>query len=159
MPVKLRPGQLSDGEWVAIPGRPVGKQRPRMTKSGRAYTPQKTQRWESMARAIFSIGWKARLIDGPVRVEIRQVEQRPQRFKGPPGRHPCPAGGTHPDADNVAKIVLDAMTKTKRIWRDDAQVTELICFKVWAAEREGPAVEVRVTSVELDDQLNLWGVR
>ena len=152
----IRHGALSDGEWVTIPGPPVGKGRPRLVHV-RVYTPPKTKRWESVAKAILRIGWNGPPLEGPVRVEVRQVEARPKRFKGPAHRHPCPLNGKHPDADNVAKAVLDSIQGIA--FKDDAQLTELRTFKVWASAGESPKVEIRVSAVELDDQLSLWGGR
>ena len=37
-----------------------------------------------------------------------------------------------PDLDNLAKLVLDEMTKTELIWRDDCQVVELNIVKGWS---------------------------
>jgi hypothetical protein len=37
-----------------------------------------------------------------------------------------------PDLDNLAKLVLDEMTRTQLIWRDDAQVVELNVNKGWS---------------------------
>jgi len=37
-----------------------------------------------------------------------------------------------PDADNLAKLVLDRITRGERIWRDDSQVAKLSVQKFWA---------------------------
>jgi Holliday junction resolvase RusA-like endonuclease len=37
-----------------------------------------------------------------------------------------------PDVDNLAKLVLDELTKTQLIWRDDSQVIELTVVKCWS---------------------------
>jgi Holliday junction resolvase RusA-like endonuclease len=37
-----------------------------------------------------------------------------------------------PDADNLAKLVLDRITHGGRIWRDDSQVSRLRTDKYWA---------------------------
>jgi Holliday junction resolvase RusA-like endonuclease len=37
-----------------------------------------------------------------------------------------------PDADNLAKLVLDRITRGGRIWRDDSQVALLRVDKFWA---------------------------
>lgn len=38
---------------------------------------------------------------------------------------------TKPDVDNLAKLILDAMTKS-RYWKDDNQVAELSISKHWS---------------------------
>ena len=37
-----------------------------------------------------------------------------------------------PDLDNLAKLFCDAMNKI--LWRDDAQIVELVISKFWALE-------------------------
>lgn len=44
--------------------------------------------------------------------------------------HPC----KKPDADNIAKIVLDSLNKIA--FNDDAQVVELIVIKRWTEKQE-----------------------
>lgn len=58
-----------------------------------------------------------------------------------------------PDADNLAKSVLDALTGL--LWHDDAQVAELTVAKHVAADHEAPgvAVEVRALALELAPKL------
>jgi len=57
------------------------------------------------------------------------------------GRYPHTA---KPDADNVAKAVLDALSDW---WGDDAQVADLNVSKRVAALGEGPCVCVRITPI------------
>ena len=37
-----------------------------------------------------------------------------------------------PDADNMVKLILDRVTRTKAIWRDDSQVAYMTVAKYWA---------------------------
>jgi Holliday junction resolvase RusA-like endonuclease len=51
------------------------------------------------------------------------------------------AGDRHrvkPDADNVAKCVMDAL------WDDDSCISELTVIKCWAGEMSGPRVQVEI---------------
>jgi len=41
-----------------------------------------------------------------------------------------------PDADNLAKLVMDQITKSGRVWRDDSQVVSLRVEKLWASGNE-----------------------
>ena len=157
----IRRGALSEGDWVTIPGPPVGKGRPRLVH-GRVYTPARTRQWESVAKAIMRIGWSGPPIPKPVpvRVDIRQIEARPKRFKGPDHRHWCPLGGAHPDVDNVVKLVLDSLNGLA--YEDDSQVCHPQPVKLWAASGESPRVEIRIATLDPDgptpdDQLSLWG--
>lgn len=51
---------------------------------------------------------------------------------------------TRPDLDNVAKLLLDAMTKAG-YWHDDAQVVELSLAKY-----TGPIAGVYILAMEVD---------
>jgi len=46
------------------------------------------------------------------------------------GTAPCT---TRPDADNIAKMVLDCMTRLA-FWTDDGQIAELVVRKYWGNE-------------------------
>ena len=41
-----------------------------------------------------------------------------------------------PDADNLAKLVMDQITKSGRVWKDDSQVVSLTAHKIWASGNE-----------------------
>ena len=41
-----------------------------------------------------------------------------------------------PDVDNLVKLVLDRITRSKLIWRDDSQVAYLTVAKYWADKDE-----------------------
>jgi Holliday junction resolvase RusA-like endonuclease len=48
-----------------------------------------------------------------------------------------------PDVDNLAKLVLDRITRSERIWRDDSQVVSLTVHKFWAvANEQGCSVSI-----------------
>ena len=56
-----------------------------------------------------------------------------------PGRHM-----SKPDLDNLAKLVLDRITRNGRFWGDDAQVDMLAIGKEWAKAGEGGGVLVTI---------------
>jgi Holliday junction resolvase RusA-like endonuclease len=41
-----------------------------------------------------------------------------------------------PDVDNLAKLVMDRITRSERIWSDDSQVVSLTVHKFYAAGNE-----------------------
>ena len=149
-------GALSDGLWIRIDSKPVGKGRPRVWK-GRMLTPQKTRNAEAHASSIFGVAWKGEPISKGtgVAVELLQIEPRPQRFKGPDYRHPCPLGGAHCDLDNVFKLIADSL-QAAGVFVNDAQIVVIRAAKVWAASDEGPSVELRVRSVPRNDPGLVW---
>ena len=110
----------------SVEGDPVGKQRPRFTKTGRTYTPKKTSDYEATIKAqAFSAMGPAEPLETPVAVYIyinhaipasyskKRKEDCLNRFERP----------KKPDLDNVAKAYLDAMNGI--VYKDDVQVVSL----------------------------------
>jgi Holliday junction resolvase RusA-like endonuclease len=90
------------------------------------------------------------LTEAPVAVELRFAMPRPKSHIGAKGLKPS-APQFHagkPDVDNLAKLVLDQITKNGCIWRDDSQVVSLRCDKFWAVGNEH-GCSVMITAVEL----------
>jgi Holliday junction resolvase RusA-like endonuclease len=130
----------------AIPGDPVSKGRPRMTRTGHVYTPAKTERWESFARLCASTAMCGNApLSGPVSVTVTAVLRVPESWSRKK-REAAEAGTllpqAKPDVDNLAKAALDALTGV--VVLDDKQVVELFVAKVYARAGEGPMVRVAV---------------
>lgn len=94
----------------SVPGRPVGKQRPRATKRGVVYTPPETRKYEqhalqcargALANSDLALSWPMR---GIYHVTLAI-------YCGP---------GAMPDGDNVHKSIVDAAIGV--LWEDDCQV-------------------------------------
>lgn len=107
---------------ITVPGEPVPKGRPVFNKrTGAARTPKKTANYEA------KIKWYTRgpMLEGPVRVDILAVFQRPKRLH----RAKDPDGlmfyGGRCDLDNVVKAVWDGLQgaafKNDRQVKDGAQ--------------------------------------
>lgn len=93
----------------------AGKQRPRMAKSHAYKTQTETIREEAIALAFEEAGGVKAPSGVPVSVSIcAQKKSKTSADKPFIGK---------PDADNVAKLVLDALNG--RAWHDDSQVTRL----------------------------------
>jgi Holliday junction resolvase RusA-like endonuclease len=156
---------MTGGAWLpvlrfAVGGRPVGASRPRVA-AGRAYMPAGhvsaeghiagaahaawVEAWWVMA-APFSRDARPASLDEPVRVDVVLVAARPQRLcrkRDPDGRIPRARG--KPDADNAAKLVMDALVKAL-VLRDDTLVCVLHVERWYAARDEGAATEVVVST-------------
>ena len=112
--------------------RPAPKAQPRAcNRGGRlfVYTPKTT------AGAIKRIALLSRkyappvTLSGPVAVELSF------RYAIPKSRKELIPGdfvNQRPDVDNLVKTVLDALTKAKTFWEDDAQVVVIRAEKVYA---------------------------
>jgi len=151
----------------AIPGTPCAKARPRMAViagHARAYTAEKTARYESIVAAIGSQYRPPSPLEGPLMVWVDAIFPRPKymlerrkdrtlKFAGGEGRIPHTA---KIDADNIAKASLDGLNHSG-IWIDDAQIVSLSIRKWYAAI--GESAEVRVMIADLDERFFFpWGL-
>lgn len=109
-------------------GEPVGKARPRMnTRTGRAYTPTNTKLYEYSLRQWFIREYPYFVpIESRVKVTIIAYFGIPKSTSKKKAAEML-AGNISPtkkpDADNIIKIVLDAMNNFA--FKDDTQVTKL----------------------------------
>ncbi len=109
-------------------GEPVGKARPRMnTRTGRAYTPTNTKLYEYSLRQWFIREYPYFVpIESRVKVTIIAYFGIPKSTSKKKAAEMI-AGNISPtkkpDADNIIKIVLDAMNNFA--FKDDTQVTKL----------------------------------
>ena len=132
-------------------GEPVGKGRPRVTASkgkfAHAYTPKKTKDFEDAIRFEFMASCCDRMPvypkGTPLKVDMTFAFGVPKSYSKRKHEQ-CLLGivqHTHkPDADNIAKAVLDAISGGYAM-DDDSQVVTLTMEKIYAEE---PYVEVRI---------------
>ena len=149
-----------------IPGKPAGKGRPRFY-GGHAVTPENTREYEKMTAMLFRASARGEKFTDkvPIRVSIEACyripakatkAQKDGRITEAQINEACRrvldlkekiASGElmpciKPDADNIAKIILDSLNKVA--WDDDAQVTELTIQKHYSAE---PCVIVEISEI------------
>jgi len=110
----------------SVEGDPVGKQRPRFTKTGRTYTPKKTSDYEGMIadKAMVAMG-PVTPLETPVAVYIYINHAIPASYSKK-RKEACLSRlerPKKPDLDNVAKAYLDAMNGI--VYKDDVQVVSL----------------------------------
>lgn len=128
-----------------IDGDPMGKQRPRLTRDGHAYTPKETRDYEAKVIAAFRLAYPD---------FVRYEKGVPLKFKAK-AYYKIPMSASKkqrqlmldgvvkptvkPDYDNVAKI-FDALNGVA--WYDDAQITNGGVVKRYS---EYPRVEVEIS--------------
>lgn len=138
------------GVSFTVPGQPVGKGRPRASRSERGvrmHTPEKTVRYENLvATAAHGAMRGAEPLEGACSVvmDIRlmvpmswSAKKRQQALDG----QILPT--KKPDADNVIKAVFDALNGI--VWQDDVQVVQLQASKRYSAT---PGVAVVIKPME-----------
>ena len=97
----------------------VGKARPRMnTRTGRAYTPTNTKNYEYFLRQ-----WFIREYPNFTTIAYFGIPKSTSKKKEAEMLANIISPTKKPDADNIVKIVLDAMNKFA--FKDDTQVTKL----------------------------------
>lgn len=135
-------------------GMPKGQPRPRaFSRGGRAavYDPGTAEGWKGdVARACAELEGEG--IHAPLSVTLTFYLPRPKGHYRANGQlkpsSPVFMHASKPDADNLAKAVLDALTNI-RAWLDDDQVCELTIRKYW--EQPGthaPGCIIRIAELQ-----------
>ena len=128
-----------------VAGKPLAKGRVRFTKSGHAFTPDRTVNFEGKLALAAQAAMDGRPpVEGPVAVTLEvhlpiavswSKKKREAAVLGqirPTGR---------PDLDNFAKM-LDALNLV--VWNDDSQIVELVVFKRYS---EAPQLAITVDTI------------
>lgn len=135
-----------------VPGKPVGKERPRVTRNG-AYTPNKTRAYEAAVRSAFLEASVRAAMSGEGRFDRDRVRYAAVTIAA---NFPVPVSWSRnvkehaynsfctkkPDADNIAKVICDGLNGVA--FTDDACVVSLTVDKFWCGRDEEAGVEVTV---------------
>lgn len=119
-----------------ILGQPIAKQRPRVTRSGIAYTPSKTVNYETLVKYTYqSLYPKRELILGRIEANITAVFPVPKSYSKKKTEELLNGHNNYdkkPDCDNLAKIILDSLNGIA--YKDDSQVTSLHINKEYGTQ-------------------------
>lgn len=135
-------------------GDPVAKGRPKFCRRGNffhTYTPTKTRKAENAIGTEALKHRPAQPLPGPLEVHIDVFRARPKSMTKRERLtllHPI----TKPDADNYAKLILDALNGI--MWLDDAQVVDLRVRKFYD---DTPRCEVRIIEIEPEQDIKVGG--
>ena len=136
---------------IVIFGEPIPQGRPRFTKSGHAYDPQRSQNYKKLVRfwVIQHLkkipGFKpyenALCVDLIFHMGIPSSWSKKKRIQAIQGEiRPIVRNG---DIDNMVKAILDA--GNNRLWVDDCIITDLSAKKRYPGELA--RVEIKITEV------------
>lgn len=132
-----------------IPGVPVPKGRPRMTKSGHAYTPQQTRDYDAWVRLCWLQTGQPMSLQ-PLQILLKFYLPIPKSFRKKQ-RELALAGvllpTKKPDIDNLVKAVLDGLNGLA--YQDDKQIVALEAAKGYEIT---PLTRVTLREVEQDDR-------
>lgn len=131
-----------------VPGLPIAKGRPRFTTRGKfavAYTPQKTKDAEKSIAdyAKYFMGF-AKPLHGPLALDLIFYMPIPKSVSKTNRRRLN--GSYHvskPDADNLAKLVSDALNGI--CYLDDSQISKLTITKIYALD---PGVTINISEID-----------
>lgn len=128
-------------------GQPKGKGRPRFSKFGHVYTPQKTADYENNVQLSAGIAMRGiSLFTDPIEVEINAYFDIPQSYSKKKKQMALSGEllpSKKPDIDNIQKAILDGCNKI--VWSDDAIICKIIMTKEYS---EKPRIEVKVRSMK-----------
>lgn len=120
---------------------PQQKERPRLGRGGRTFTPPKTRAFELEISQMLKIAMrKHEPFGGPICVFVRFAFQKKANSKARfPGRA---------DIDNYLKAVLDGANGI--CWEDDSQVLQVFTEKVWTTPGEVSSILLVIDRVRED---------
>lgn len=130
---------------LTIPGEPVAKARPRMTRGGHVYTPQRTRDYEDFVRQCFQIEHGSPMLEGALALELdlyfgipksRSKATRERMQKG------LVLHTKKPDADNVYKSITDSLCGIA--YKDDSQIAVVHIRKAYS---DVPRAEVHIKEI------------
>lgn len=130
---------------LTIPGEPVAKARPRITRYG-AYTPAKTKSYETLVKELYFMEHGQTLIEGELSIDIKAYFRIPKSASKK--RKRLMASGDmrpvkRPDWDNVGKIVTDALNGVA--YDDDSQIVSATVEKYYSEE---PRTEIKIERID-----------
>ena len=120
---------------IVVEGKIKGKDRPRFY-NGYAVTTQETIKYENWVRICYQ-NQSGAYLEGPIRARIVAYYKVPASYSKKrlqSIRDGLEYPTKKPDADNVAKVILDSLNDIA--FHDDSQIVELTVIKRWTEENE-----------------------
>lgn len=137
---------------LVIPGPPRGKGRPRFNAQAidgkvrrKTYTDAQTRREEERIQTLWMAAGRPRLPEAALSLRLAVYLPRPLAHYGRHGlresAHLCVDATKKPDADNVWKLVADALSGLA--WTDDRFIVEATVIKRLEEDRGMARVEIK----------------
>tara|TARA_R110000764_G_scaffold230603_1_gene321874 strand:- start:499 stop:930 length:432 start_codon:yes stop_codon:yes gene_type:complete len=136
---------------IEVEGQPQGKARPRMSRFGHAYTPQKTRDYENSIKAACASQMKRHDLqptDAAVKVSIVAFMNIPKSWakkKAEKAEYALIYPTAKPDIDNIVKAALDGISGPQGVIVDDKQVVSLKAIKTFCHPDRGPVLYISVS--------------
>lgn len=134
--------------FLTIPGEPKGKGRPKFVRKGNfvsTYTPETTVNYENLVKICYKQFYSI-MLEGELEANITAYFTIPKSVSNKK-RIEMITGLINPtkkpDADNIAKIILDSLNGIA--YKDDSQIVKLNVIKKWS---DKPRVELEIKDLE-----------
>lgn len=128
---------------LTIPGEPVGKGRPRLTRTGKAYTPARTRAYEQKIRQAY-LEQNGEKLNGYIVATITAYMQIPKSASKRQAAEMA-AGiirpAKTPDIDNIVKAALDGLNGLA--YEDDKQIVKVVAEKWYSIK---PRLEIELSA-------------
>ena len=129
---------------LTIPGEPVAKSRPRVTRYG-TYTPAKTVNYENFTKQLWYMEHGQTMLENPLSMQVKAYFTIP-KSTSKKNRAKMIAEEIRPtkkpDGDNILKIIADALNKAAYV--DDKQLVKMSIEKYYS---ENPRVELTLEEI------------
>lgn len=129
-------------------GNPVGKGRPRFTKTGHAFTPKDTKVYENLVRMKYLDQCGSAKFPDDAMLDMRikayySIAPSKSKKKKELMRAGIIRPTKKPDMDNCIKAIADALNKVA--YRDDSQIVDCQVRKFYS---DDPRVEIRILEIK-----------
>lgn len=127
-----------------IPGEPIAKARPRVTKWG-VHTPEKTKNYEVLVKELYAINHGQTMLEGELGIRLKlyfQIPKSASKKKKQLMMDQELRPTKKPDLDNCMKSITDALNGLA--YKDDSQIVSATIEKYYS---DIPRAEVEIKSV------------
>lgn len=145
---------MQNEKILVIMGEPCGKGRPRFSaKTGRTYTPQKTQSYENLVKMQYALDYGVTKFSDGSMLDMRitayyGIPKSASKKKQEAMRQGLIRPTKKPDMDNVVKIIADSLNGVA--YHDDTQIVDCQCRKFYS---DTPHVTVKIREVQNNEKL------
>lgn len=130
----------------AVPGQPTPQgSKNAYNRGGRIVLVESAKglkKWRKLVSdlaAESATNWKIPDSDTSIHVSVTFFMERPRSAKRP---HPT----VKPDLDKLIRTILDGVTQSNKVWKDDSQVTVIVASKIYSSGVPLTLVSVRANA-------------